>query len=559
MQAIDEKVDFIIVGSGGGALCAALYLAIHNKKVLVLEKSAYVGGTTARSGGVMWIPNNQFLKRDGIADSFDQAALYLDSLCQDFEPVPGASEIRRHTYIREATAMVDFLVEHGIELDRAKNWPDYYDERPGGLACGRSVVAKPFNVNVLGKWKKRLRPGFLEMPVSLEEALVLPYFKRSSASMKILLKVVARVAWAILTGKRYASAGKALQARMLKAVLEAGADIRVESPVTQLIVENGKVLGVVVENQGKSVCIGASMGVLVGAGGFAHNTKMRQKYQPGTSPRWSSALTTDTGEMIQEMARHGAALAQMEEMVGNQCVLPPESSEGGIQFGAQMITAKPHAILVDQAGQRYMNESGSYMAYCKNMLAHNQTTPSLPSWAIFDSQFLEKYMLAGTMPGKKKPANWYQSGFLKQADSIEALAGQINIEPASLGASIDRFNGFARNGKDEDFLRGERAYDKWLGDSLRPDSPSLGEIEQAPFYAVAVYPGDVGTYGGVVTDEFARVMTVEGDLIDGLYASGVSTASVMGRAYPGAGASVGPSFTWGYVAAKHALKASVES
>jgi 3-oxosteroid 1-dehydrogenase len=556
MQDIKENVDFIIVGSGGGALCAALYLASHNKKVVVLEKSAYVGGTTARSGGVMWIPNNRFLKRDGIDDSFEKAAQYLDSLCDEFDESPGASQIRRHSYIQQAPEMVDYLLKQGIALDRAKHWPDYYDERPGGLDCGRSVVAEPFNLNSLGDWKKRMRPGFLEMPVSLEEALILPYFKRSSASRKLLLKVVWRVALAMLTGKRYASAGKALQGRMLHAVLAAGADIRLESPVAKLIIEDTQIKGVITKVDGEERRINASLGVLVGAGGFSHNKQMREQYQPGTSPRWSSALPEDTGEMIQEMARHGAALAQMNEMVGNQCVLPPESSEGEIQFGAQAITAKPHAILVDQAGQRYMNEGGSYMAYCKAMLARNKTKPAVPSWAIFDSQFMAKYMLAGTMPGKKKPASWYESGFLKQADSLEKLAEQIDIEPAALSATVDRFNGFARLGKDEDFQRGERAYDKWLGDSLSPDSPSLGEVAQAPFYAVAVYPGDVGTYGGVVTDEYARVLSESGAVIKGLYATGVSTASVMGGAYPGAGASVGPSFTWGYVAAKHALKAS---
>jgi 3-oxosteroid 1-dehydrogenase len=243
----------------------------------------------------------------------------------------------------------------------------------------------------------------------------------------------------------------------------------------------------------------------------------------------------------------------MNEMVGNQCVLPPDSREGEIQFGAQAITAKPHAILVDQSGQRYMNEGGSYMAYCKAMLKHNKNVPSIPSWAIFDSQFLEKYMLAGTMPGKKKPSSWYTSGFLKMAPSINALAALIDVDAITLNTTVERFNSFVQDGKDSDFQRGERAYDKWLGDPLS-SSPSLGDIAKGPFYAVAVYPGDVGTYGGVVTDEFARVLTAGGEVIQGLYATGVATASVMGGAYPGAGASVGPSFTWGYVAAKHALR-----
>lgn len=553
MSGFDECVDFVIVGSGGGSLCAALYLAVQGKSVVVLEKSSFVGGTTARSGGVMWIPDNRFLKRDGIEDSFEKAATYLDGLAADFDPVPGCTRIRRHTYLKEAPAMLEFLLSQGIRLDRAKYWPDYYDERPGGLEQGRSVVSYPFNVNELGEWKHRMRPGFLEMPLMLEEALVLPYFKRSAQSRRVLLKLIVRIVGGLLTGKRYASAGKALQGQMLKALLRTGADIRLDAPVTELLVEQDEVMGVVTTQQGRAWRVQARLGVLVGAGGFAHNQRMRDRYQPGTSTLWSSALPTDTGEMIEEMMRHGAAVAQMNEMVGNQCVLVTESKAGEIQMGAQGVTAKPHAILVDQSGVRYMNEGGSYMAYCQGMLARNKTVQASPSWAIFDSQYMKKYMLAGTMPGSKKPDSWYQQGFLKKADSIDALARLIAVDPATLTATVTRFNGFVDKNRDEDFHRGERAYDRWLGDPLHRPNATLGKIEQGPFYAMGVYPGDVGTYGGVVTDEFARVLRDDGSVIKGLYATGTSTASVMGRVYPGAGSSVGPSFTWGFVAAKHAL------
>ena len=215
------------------------------------------------------------------------------------------------------------------------------------------------------------------------------------------------------------------------------------------------------------------------------------------------------------------------------------------------MTASPHAILVDQTGVRYMNEGGSYMAYCKQMLERNKTIPSVPSWAVFDSQYMRKYMLAGTMPGSRKPQRWYDEGYLKQADSIEGLARQLEIDPGALKATIERFNGFVAKDSDEDFHRGKRAYDRWLGDSEHKPSATLGTIERAPFFAVPVVPGDAGTYGGVVTDEHARVLREDGSVIGGLYATGVSTASVMGRCYPGAGSSVGPTFVWGYVAAQH--------
>jgi 3-oxosteroid 1-dehydrogenase len=201
-----------------------------------------------------------------------------------------------------------------------------------------------------------------------------------------------------------------------------------------------------------------------------------------------------------------------------------------------------------------MRESSSYMEIAKAMLARNQQAPANPSWMIMDSQYLENYMLAGKMPGKKPNKRWIDEKFLLVGDSIEALAKACNIDPARLKASVDRFNGFVSKGRDEDFGRGSHAYDEWLGDALHTPSRTLGRIENGPFYAVKIYPGDVSTYGGLVTDEFARVLREDGSVIDGLYATGTSTASVMGKATPGAGGSIGPSFTWGYVAAKHALQ-----
>ena len=555
MSDWDESYDFIVVGSGGGSMCAALYLRALGKRVLILEKTALVGGTTARSGGVMWIPNNPFMRRDGVADSYEQASTYLDSVLGEQQDAPGATRARRHTYLTEAPRMVDFLLGQGIKLTRVSFWPDYYDDRPGGSVPGRTVVAELFNVNELGSWKTKLRPGFLTVPAMLEEALELPKFRRSWKARGLMLRVAGRAVTAKLTGKRWVSAGNALQGRMLQAALRAGVEIRTEAPVRELIVDNGAVKGVLMIKEDKPWRTGAQLGVLVNAGGFAHNQRMRHQYQPGTSSAWSSAAPGDTGEMIEEMMRHGAAVAQMEEMVGAQTTLPPGSDVEDIKPSAQKLTASPHAILVDQSGARYMNEGGSYMAYCKGMLERNKTVPAVPSWAVFDSQFMRKYMLAGTMPGSKKPQRWYDEGYLRQAGSIEELACQIGVDPAELHATVARFNGFVARNRDEDFQRGERAYDRWLGDSFHKPSASLGAIERAPFFAVPVVPGDVGTYGGVVTDEHARVLRADGSVIAGLYATGVSTASVMGRCYPGAGSSVGPTFVWGYVAAQHVAAA----
>ncbi len=552
MEGFDEVFDFVIVGSGGGSMCAALQMREQGKSVVVLEKGDLVGGTTARSGGVMWIPNNRFLRRDGIDDSFDKAATYLDTLVGDSDDTPGATRVRRHTYLREAPKMLDFLLNQGIRIKRASYWPDYHGEIPGALDCGRSVLPELYDMNRLGNWKKRLRPGFLMMPAHLEEALLLPRMRYWWKARFTLLKVVGRLLLDRLTFRRRICAGASLQGQMLEAALRADVDIRVETPVRELVVETNAVKGVVALKEGKPWRIGARLGVLVNAGGFAHNQRMRDQYIPGTSTAWTSAAPGDTGEMIEEMMRIGAAVAQMAERVGNQTTLTPGSEGEGIKPGAQGLTASPHVILVDQSGVRYMNEGGSYMAYAKKMLERNKTVPAVPSWAIFDSQYTQRYMLGSVAPTEKKLQAWFEAGYLKRADSVEGLAAQIGVEPQVLAATVTRFNGFVANNRDDDFQRGEIPYDRWLGDPLHQPSQTLGSIEKGPFYAVPVLPGDVGTYGGVVTDEHARVLRADGSVIAGLYATGVSTASVMGRSYPGAGSSVGPSFTWGYVAARHA-------
>lgn len=556
MSSFNETFDFVVVGSGGGSMCSALAMRAAGKSVLVVEKTPFIGGTSARSGGVMWIPDNRFMKRDGVPDSQEQANTYLEAVSGGRNDTPGSTPERRRTYVEQGTKMVDFLVDQGVKLTRISYWPDYYDEMPGGSQQGRTVVAELFNVNELGTWKDKLRPNFMTMMAPLDEMLKMQYINKSWESKKLAAKMVLRTIAAKLTGKHYITAGGALQGRMLQASVKAGVEFLTDAPVTELIAENGAVTGIVALKDGKPWRIGAGLGVLVNAGGFSHNQAMRDQYQPGTQAKWSNTAEGDTGEMIQEMMRLGAAIAQMDEMVGNQMSFPPGTQNDPVKPVVQGVTASPHCILVDQSGVRYMNEAGSYMAYCKGMLERNREVAAVPSWAIMDQQFMKQYMLAGTMPGSRKPADWFESGFLKKADSIEELAGMIGVDAAALRATVDRFNGFVAKNHDDDFNRGDRAYDKWLGDPFHDRNPSLGSISEGPYFAMAVVPGDVGTYGGVVTDEKARVLREDGSAIEGLYATGISTASVMGRVYPGAGASVGPSFVWGYVAARHALESA---
>jgi 3-oxosteroid 1-dehydrogenase len=555
MSDFDEIFDYVVVGSGGGSMCAGLLMRSAGKKVLILEKTGLIGGTTARSGGVMWIPNNPFMARDGVDDSLEKATTYLEAVLGTPEGVPGSTRERRRAYLEQAPRMIQFLLAQGVKLTRVTEWPDYYDDLPGGSVAGRTVVAELFDVNELGAWREKLRPSFISLPVpaSLEEMMELPLLRRSWAVKFLMLKLVLRGAVARLTGKRWVAGGAALQGRMLQAAVRVGVELRTESPVSELIVENGTVTGVITVKDGRPWRVGSRLGVLVNAGGFSHNQRMRDRYAPGTSVKWTMAAPGDTGELIEEMMRLGADIAQMEERVGCQMTLPPGAELSEAKPTAQAITAAPHAILVDQSGVRYMNEGGSYMAYCKAMLERDKTVPASPSWAIVDEQYMRNYMLAGTMPGMPKPKRWYDEGYLKRADTIEELERLLGIKSGNLVGTVRRFNEFVNRNRDEDFQRGERAYDGWLGDAYHQPSMTLGSIAEAPFYALPVVPGDVSTYGGVVSDAHARVLRADGSVIPGLYATGISTASVMGRAYPGAGSSIGPSFTFGFIAAQHAL------
>lgn len=554
MAEFDEAFDWVVVGSGAGSMSSALLMKQAGKSVVILEKSPWVGGTTCKSGGVMWIPNNRFM--DSGEDSAEKAIEYLDNVVPDGPDSPGTSPERRRAYVAEAPRMLDFIVGQGVAMERGSRfWPDYYDELPGGCKTSRTVTALPFNKNELpGGWARKLRQGFLEVPVRLDEGMKLPFARHSWKIKKSFVEIGVRMAIGKVTGKHWVTAGAALQGRMLKAVLEKNAaDIRLNSPVKEIIMEDGKAVGVVTEQDGVQRRIGARLGILINAGGFSQNQAMRDKYMPKTRKEWSNGIESNTGDMHVEMERIGGTLAHMDEMVGFQMTRAPGWEDAYVKPGTQNVTARPHAIQVDQSGVRYMNEGGSYELFCETMIRRDAVVPAIPSWAIMDQQFIEKYPLADKS-GKKIPQKWYEADYIKQANTIEDLAKLINVDPATLRQTVDRWNSFVDKGVDEDFHRGERAYDNFLGDPFFKDGPnrSMGKIVKAPFYAVDIVPGDVGTWGGVVTDVNARVLRQDGSAIEGLYATGISTASAMGRVYPGAGASIGPSMTFGWIAAKHA-------
>jgi 3-oxosteroid 1-dehydrogenase len=493
MSSFDESYDWVVVGSGAGSFVSALVMRKAGKSVLILEKTPFVGGTTAKSGGVIWVPNNRFIRVAEPDESAEKGLTYLNAVCED---LPGSSPEKRAAYVSEAPKMIDFLVENGVALERASDfWPDYYDEAPGGCKTTRCITAKPFNKKELGEWEPRLRQGFLEMKVRLSDGMKFAYVGKSWAITWSFLKTGVGMVIGKLLGQHWVTAGAALQGRMLQAALSAGAEVRTDTPVKELIVENGKVTGVRTETG----TIGATLGVLVNAGGFAQNQEMRDKYMPGTQAKWSNVPEGDTGDMHGELERVGGVLAQMDQMVGYQTTQMPGYDRGYVKPPIQSSTGKPHAILVDQTGQRYMNEGGSYELFCQTMRERDKTVPAVPSWAIFDAQFAAKYPIGGVKL-KKYYSMWKETGYLKEADTIEALAIEIGCDPHTLRTIIDRWNGFVDAGQDADFGRGERAYDQWLGDPFHKPNPCLGRIDKGPFYAVDVVPGDVSTYGGAVTD-----------------------------------------------------------
>lgn len=543
MSQWDESADFVIVGSGGGSMIAAMAVVDAGRKPVILEKTDRIGGSTAMSGGVFWIPNHPLQHRDGIPDSAEKGRTYLDAAVGDLGPA--TSRARKDMFLNQGPKMVEYLEAKGMPFIRCEGWSDYHDDLPGGLAESRSLAVEPFNVKELGpEWATKLRRGLSSVAVRGVEGRRLMLMKRNLDGKLAALAVGLRMIKGKLLGREYVGAGTAIQGRMLQMALRHNVDIRINSGVSEIVEENGKVTGVVTVRDGKPWRIEAKDGVLINAGGFSHNAEMRRKYGPQpSSTAWTNANPGDTGEMIEVAKAHGAATDFLDGAVWILTSTPPS----GERYMHVLDLPKPHCILVDQQGKRYTNEAQSYMANGQALYAHGQ----VPVWAIIESRHRDRY--PWSFHAGATPQAWFDSGYMKKAATIEELAAQIDVPADNLKATIERWNGFARKGVDEDFGRGSKAYDLVFADPTHGPNPGLGAIEQAPFYAVAIYPGDVGTFGGILTDEYARALREDGSVIPGLYATGNSTASVMGKTYPGAGASISPSFIFGWVAARHAV------
>jgi 3-oxosteroid 1-dehydrogenase len=551
MVAQEEVFDFVVVGSGGGSMCAALVMRKAGKSVVILEKTDMVGGSTAMSGGVLWIPNNHLNRAAGVRDSAEQSLQYLTELTSRDDPGRGGTTARRKAFVDYGPEMLKFLEDEGIELERSPGYSDYYDDSPGGVAEGRAVIAALYDVNRLGpEWTAKFRLTGLTLPLKIQEVCRIGLVKRTWEGRKAALLLAWRMLKGKLTGQRVVGTGAALQGRMLEASLKAGADIRVNSPAERLIVEGGRVVGVIVRREGVEQRVLGRLGVLINAGGFSRNQAMRDKYQPGVSADWTNANPGDTGEMIEEVLRIGGSVDLMDESWWMTISTPPK--RGALLPMHLQDVAKPHAMLVDQSARRFCNESASYMEVGRRQRQRTKDgVNAIPAWLVIDSRHRANYVM-GTAPLGPPPREWIDSGYMKTADTIEGLARECGLDPLALKATQERFNGFAERGVDEDFHRGRRKYDGWFGDASHKPSASLGTIAKPPFYAIQIVPGDVGTAGGAVADEYGRALTADDQVIPGLYVTGNSSAPVTGRYYVGAGTSIGASFAFGYIAARHA-------
>ncbi|GAA1748836.1 FAD-dependent oxidoreductase [Nonomuraea bangladeshensis] len=535
----DDIADVLVAGSGAAGLTAAIAAADQGLDVVVAESTARWGGTTSISGGGLWMPANPLMLRDGVHDSAEEALRYMDEVIADAGPA--SSPERRKAYVQTAPEVVAFLGRKGVRWRRSPDYPDYYPDRPGGKV-GRAIEAAPFNTKLLGDFydSARSKESGIPLPLMTDDVWLLTRAWSTPSGFARGARFVFRSLGHLAGGKRPAGIGGALAASFMHVVRTQQTPVWLSAPVVDLIVEGDSVVGAIVQRNGSKRRVRARRGVVLAAGGFANNAEWREKHHG--IPGYSSAPEGDLGTAIEAGMRAGGTVALMDDAWWGASLLGPD---GKARF---LVSERsfPFSIIVDANGERFTNESASYIDVGHAMLAHD--VPG-PMWMISDVRHARRYLNSALVGQVGK---WRQAGLLFEAPTMEALAPKIGLDPARLGATVGRFNGFARSGVDEDFGRGRTVYDNYYGDPRVKPNPNLGALEKGPFRAVRVYPGDLGTKGGLLTDEQARVLREDGTVIPGLYAAGNTTASVMGRTYPGPGSTIGPAVVFGYRAARHA-------
>lgn len=548
----DASYDVVVVGSGAAGLTAGLTAKLQGLKSLVIEKTDRYGGASAISGGALWIPNNHVIKGAGVPDTHELARQYLDSTVGDRVP-----EALKEAYITRGPEMLRFLynkTKH-MRFQYAKGYSDYYPEKPGGLSQGRSIEPQIFDLTKMGSLAHTMRRATLStkgFTMNSYEFHKVNMITRTLKGKTTALKLGMRLVKSKVTKSEPVALGEALVARLRLSLAEANGELWLSTAFKDFMMDKGRVMGIIVERDGQELRIEAKKGVVLSSGGFSHNQALREQYLPSpTNAAWTSSPEGQTGDVIEPGVKIGATLDLMDKVWGAPSVIDPQ----GQPFFLVADRGVPNMIVVDSAGQRFVNEAAPYHEFVDTMYEHQKTTQqAVPSWIVIDASAKSRYIFTGLFPGQAFPKSWFDHGIVKSAESIEELARKMDVLPESLIETVNRFNDFARNGHDDDFYRGDSAYDNYYGDPTLPN-PNLAEIKKAPFYALRIYPGDIGTKGGLVVDEHARVIKADGEPIEGLYASGNCSASIMGETYPGPGATIGPGMTLSFVATTHMANA----
>jgi len=571
----NETVDVVVVGSGGGGMTAALIAKDRGARTLVLEKSACFGGSTAISGGSIWIPNNHLMAKARLRDSTEEGLAYLREITSG-----RVSEQLLRAYVETAREMVEYLEKNSaVRFALSEGYPDYYPNvsgsKPGG---GRTLEPLPIAMRALGAMSEQLRspsPLLLVLgrwSVTTQEAR---NFMNSAPLAR--LETIRRFAGYALNPARSLAKrdtrltlGNALCAALRRSLADRDVPLWLECAAIRLITEGERVVGLEAQRGGERISIRANQGVIFASGGFDKNRQLRERYHvSGDCANWSSGNPENMGDALRMGIELGAALGNMDGAWWAPTAMVPGYlmpwyakdawwTELAHQEGAKLAwfvlvdRSLPGSMIVDASGRRFTNEAASYFDVGHAQIEHQRKgNRAIPAFQIADQRYRRRYPFGPIMPMMPTKKHVH-SGFLEKADTIEGLARQCGIDPDGLALEIKRYNENARAGQDPDFKRGATVIDRYYGDPNVKPNPCLAPIDMPPFYAMKIYPGDLGTKGGLRTDTDARVLRDDDTPIEGLYAVGNCAASVMADTYPGAGGTIGPSMTFGYRAARHA-------
>ena len=557
----DREVDVLVVGTGNGGLTAAVCnWEMGSKDVLVIEKQDKVGGTSAMSGGGIWIPNSHYAQEAGAEDSLDDAKRYLMNTLFG-EDVP---EDMIDTYLEKSPEMLKFLHDRtDVRYESLAEYPDYYTNMEGARAGHRSLEPSPIMASELGdNWKNMTWTHFMMRMFNrihftqVEAHLLmvqLPGWKKLLG--RLMWDYIRDSPWRLKTPiSRRLACGSAGVARLYLSVLKRQIPIEFNTQMVELIADGDAVLGAVVESNGQRQRIRASKGVVLASGGFEKNQELREQYLPApTNTAWSAGNPGNEGDALLAGLSLGAKTRLMKDAWWTTTLCVPDEPSPRL---AIMEKSFPGSCVVNRDGKRFANESQNYMAFQKDLFkTHTDEHPNAPAWHVFDATFRENFMVGPLMTKSMKPdfqipKKWFDTGFVAKANSIRELADALGINADGLEETIANMNRYAQTGTDEEFGRGDSAYDRYYADPAIKPNPCLAPIVKAPFYAMRIEAGDFGTLGGLDTDTSARVKKADGGVFEGLFAVGNCSAAIL-PTYPGPGATLGPAMTMAYQAARH--------